>query len=257
MPTMPITPTIETLIAKQDFFHHFQPICHLHNRKPLGYEALIRSKSIPRVDLLFAAAVKEDVLYKLDTMSVYNAIAAFFAEAAPLTSGAYLFVNIFPSTLAVDSFSGFIDKLAGRYRTCAPHIVFEINETLSDMLDWNHPQFIRNVARLRQHGFLIAFDDIGEGAATLKRMVEIAPDFMKMDRFFGKDLSDNDKKRKIVKFFVDYCTEDSKLILEGIEEAEDLAQALGLGVTLGQGYLLARPGPLPDVAATSFRSIED
>jgi len=86
-------------------------------------------------------------------------------------------------------------------------------------------------------------------------MVELAPDFIKIDRFFGKDLCANKKKQHIVKFFVDYCTDDTKLILEGLENPDDVRLAIQLGVSMGQGYGLARPGPLPGEPATDFRPI--
>ncbi len=250
-------PTITALIAQEDLYHLFQPICHLPNRQALGYEALIRSKTIAGTDKLFQAATEQGKLYDLDTLSVYNAIAFYFSSDHRRKSDAYLFVNIFPSTLVEEAFPIFLEKIVRRYGDMSPRIVFEINESRSEMDDWNNRLFTQNINLLRRHGFLIAFDDVGEGATTLKRMIELTPDFVKMDRFFGKNLSGSKKKQKMIKFFVDYCADESKLILEGIEEPEDLLQAYNLGVTIGQGYLLTQPQPLPGTSLTVFRSIED
>lgn len=250
-------PSTQALITHKDLYHEFQPICHLHTHKTIGYEALIRCTSEPRIDRLFQAAARHNMLFTLDTLSIYNAISVCFAEPRRVESDQHLFVNVFPSTLSSDHFAGFICKLVQRYGEFARNIVFEINEAISEMEDWNTGQFLHNIHLLRECGFLVALDDVGEGATTLKRIVEIGPDFIKMDRFFAKHLLFSRKKQKILKFFVEFCGEESNLILEGIEEAEDLQQSCKLGVTFGQGYLLAMPGPLPGCPPTSFRSIDD
>ncbi|MCD9024950.1 EAL domain-containing protein [Cohnella silvisoli] len=250
-------PTITALFAQDDLYHLFQPICQLPSRQILGYEALIRSKTIAGTDKLFQAATAQGKLFDLDTLSVYNAIAFYFSTADRRESNEYLFVNIFPSTLIEEAFPVFLDKVVRQYGELSPRIVFEINESRSEMDDWNNRLFTQNINLMRRHGFLIAFDDVGEGATTLKRMIELTPDFVKMDRFFGKNLSSSKKKQKMIKFFVDYCADESNLILEGIEEPEDLLQAHNLGVTLGQGYLLTKPQPLPGTSLTVFCSIED
>jgi EAL domain-containing protein (putative c-di-GMP-specific phosphodiesterase class I) len=250
-------PTITTLIAQGDLYHLFQPICHLPSRQILGYEALIRSKTIAATDNLIKSATKKGKLFELDTLSVYNAIAVYFSTSDRRESREYLFINIFPSTLIDEAFPIFLEKIVRRYGEMSHRIVFEINELRSEMEDWNNGLFTQNINLLQKRGFLIAFDDVGEGATTLKRMIELTPDFVKMDRFFGKNLSGSKKKQKMIKFFVDYCKDESKLILEGIEEPEDLLQAYNLGVTIGQGYLLTKPQPLPGLPLTVFRPIED
>ncbi|WP_260982060.1 EAL domain-containing protein [Paenibacillus sp. 32O-W] len=252
-----VMPSTQALITQEDLYHEFQPICHLHTHKTIGYEALIRCSTEPRIDRLFRAAARHNMLFTLDTLSIYNAISACFADPGRVESDQHLFVNVFPSTLSSDRFTRFIFKLMQRYGKYANNIVFEINEAISEMDDWDTGQFLRNIHLLRECGFLVALDDVGEGATTLKRIVEIGPDFIKMDRFFAKHLLFSKQKQKLLKFFVDFCGDESNLILEGIEEVEDLRQSCKLGVPFGQGYLLAKPGPLPGRPPTSFRSIED
>jgi EAL domain-containing protein (putative c-di-GMP-specific phosphodiesterase class I) len=249
--------TIAALIAQDDLFHLFQPIFHLPSQQAIGYEALIRCKSIAGIDSLFQAATEQSSLFELDTLSVYNAIAFYFSESDRRKSPEYLFVNIFPSTLIDHAFPLFIHKVIHKYGELSARIVFEINEARSEMDDWNNGLFTQNIKLLRKHGFLIAFDDVGEGATTLKRMIELTPDFVKLDRFFSKNLAESQQKQKMIKFFVDYCAGESRLILEGIEEPEDLLKAHSLGVTLGQGYLLTRPEPLPGTTINMFRSIDN
>lgn len=87
-------------------------------------------------------------------------------------------------------------------------------------------------------------DDIGDGTADLKKIVEFMPDYIKMSRYFSKGLATTEKKQRILQLFLEYFGADTKMILEGIENQNDLVCAKNLGVALGQGYLLGKPKEL-------------
>lgn len=233
----------------------FQPVFSLNSRQPLGYEALLRSHSIRQPDRLLQLAARQQRLCELDILSIYNAISLFFSSAKFRDSTELLFINVFPSTLAEDAFARISAKIASKFKDDVRRMVFEINESMAETVEWDRDKFSQNMAQLRRDGFQIAFDDVGEGATTLKRIVEFTPDFIKIDRFFGKQLIANQKKQHIVKFFVDYCSDGTKCILEGLEDPEDVKLAIRLGVRLGQGFGLAKPGPLPDTPIVTFRPI--
>lgn len=72
---------------------------------------------------------------------------------------------------------------------------------------WDIPLLGRKIREMRQHGLLIALDDVGSGAASLKKIVEYEPDIVKLDRFFGKQLAASPSKQKLVALFVAYCSE--------------------------------------------------
>ncbi|UUZ80746.1 EAL domain-containing protein [Paenibacillus sp. P26] len=152
-----------------------------------------------------------------------------------------LFINLFPSTIVADHFLPFMDTLKQEFLPFRHRIVLEINESVNEGRVWNHPLFIPRIRDLREEGFFIALDDVGEGTTTLRKIVEISPDFIKIDRFFSKDLSGCTKKQKVIRLLVEYCQDTSGLILEGIEREEDFLQALRLGVKVGQGFFLGKP----------------
>ncbi|REK68621.1 MAG: hypothetical protein C6P35_01015 [Cohnella sp.] len=239
--------TMEKIIAQQDVYHVFQPVMRLADRSVLGYEALIRSNAVSTPDLLFKAAAEQNRLFELDVLSITSAIAAYFASPKRRESGEYLFLNVFPSSLANEAFPRFVEKTLREHKACARRIVFEINESKSQADSWDDARFVRNLQWLRELDCLVAFDDVGEGAITLRKIVEISPDFIKLDRFFGQNLFASEKKQKMLKFFADYCKDEAMLILEGIEELDDLLKAQHLGVTLGQGFLLSRPRHLAEL----------
>jgi len=222
-------------------YHVFQPICNLTEQKTVGFESLIRSKDGTPPNLLFQQAIKSKRLADLDMWSIDRAAGAFFSHRDLQFGKERLFVNIFPSTVMDDRFPEYVRELARKYEPYRQRIVFEIIESLSDIAVWHDPLYAGRLLELREQGFLLALDDFGEGTASFKKVVELAPDYIKLDMFFGKELYRDKNKQKLVRLFVEYCGDDAELILEGIELEEDLASAISLGVRNGQGYLLGRP----------------
>lgn len=236
--------SIANLFEKQEYYHVFQPICSLPGKKRMGYEALLRSSRDANPEELFQTAKEQKELLEFDTLSMYYALRSFF-QSQERYRHELLFVNIFPSTIVDQTFPAFIQKLTADYAPYQNQIVLEINESIMEGEIWNEPLFLKRIAKLRESGFLIALDDVGDGTTTFRKILEIAPDFIKIDRFFSQDLSRSQEKQKVVKLFVDFCRDDAQLILEGVEQEEDFACAAGLGVAIGQGYLFGKPGRLP------------
>lgn len=238
--------SIQELFAKYHLYHLYQPICYVPGEQRLGHEALIRSESGVYPNELFQQAMRQNQLFELDTMSIWTTVSAYFHSPAAEQSNHLLFVNIFPSTLASERFPSFVDKVAAQFSRFTKRIVFEINESVVDGAAWDREPFLRHVDLVRQQGFLIALDDVEEGMSTLKKAVQLAPDFLKLDKFFSAELSSSSQKQKAVRLFVEYCKGACNLILEGIEKEDDLRKASALGVRFAQGYLLGKPGLLQE-----------
>lgn len=233
---------IAYLIENNHFYHVFQPLRRLPDQGKFGYEALIRSTSGIGPNALFQGAVEQNRLYQLDTWSIDHALSSFFFSPIAQEEEGLLFVNLFPSTIIADAFPLFVNDLRRRFFSFVHRIVLEINESITEESIWSNPVFMQRIKDLRDKGFLIALDDVGEGTTTFRKIVEISPDFIKIDRFFSKELSLCKKKQKVVRLLVDYCVDaDSNLILEGIEQEKDFVCASCLGVTIGQGYYLGKP----------------
>lgn len=190
----------------------------------------------------------EDCLFEMDIYSIKNSIEnfPFFSMYNPL-----LFLNIYPSTLLHSEFEGFIKDLVREHSYLIGRVVFELNETLEEYHTWDIPELKEKVSLIKNHGFYVALDDVGQGAATLQHIIEMKPNYIKLDKYFSKELAESKEKQALISFFTEYRNQ-SILILEGIEREIDLAQAILLNVQIAQGYLLGKPEPLAD--AISIRS---
>ena len=70
----------------------------------------------------------------------------------------------------------------------------------------------------------------------------LRPTIIKIDREIVHGCAANDAKKALVEAFVSFSRRiNARLIAEGIETHRELDTLRGLGVELGQGYLLGRP----------------
>jgi len=107
------------------------------------------------------------------------------------------------------------------------------------------------LAPLREQGLRIAVDDAGAGYASLRHILELRPDFIKLDRWLIDGLADDRGRRVAVTAFVSLARElGSRVIAEGVEREQDLVAIRELGLDAAQGFLLGRPSADPaDLAA--------
>lgn len=216
--------------------HVYQPIYELSDFTIIGYEAFIRPNDYKdNIENLFLEAKKQNFLYELDTISIKNAVFTFFEKGFTNTK---LFINVFPSTIINPSFIPFFEELMKQVDKPLNRIVLEINEA-EEILDFNQLRKIINI--LKNKGIMFAIDDFGKGLISIKNVIELEPDIVKLDRFFSSNLFTSEKKQKMIRSLVDYFDDDVILILEGIEQPEELSIAKVLGISIGQGYLIGKP----------------
>jgi EAL domain-containing protein (putative c-di-GMP-specific phosphodiesterase class I) len=229
---------LEEIIRKKKFQHVFQPLYVMDNWKVFGYEALLRCEFFENPELLFRLAMEKNRLYDLDICSIHHALTSVNGRHIRL------FLNVYPSTMVHPSFPDFLENLKS---ICFPkrNILFEINEAekISDI------GLLRKVVHfLKDKGYAIALDDFGKGQSSLHTVIELEPDYVKLDRYYAAELAASKQKQNEIQMLLKLCQQKNmKLILEGIEEPTDLAMAKALGVHLGQGYLLGKPLPISEI----------
>jgi EAL domain-containing protein (putative c-di-GMP-specific phosphodiesterase class I) len=228
------------IVSEQIVKHVYQPMWNLHNWHVFGYEALLRfsDENLKDIEYVFEQVREEGDLYNLDTLSIYYAI-----KSMPISmlGDALLFINVYPSTVLHGQFDSFIYNLIQEFPEYKGKMVLELNETSKEEGIWDTPALKEKVNHLRRSGIRIALDDIGKGVANLQKIIEFSPDFIKLDRYFAKDLAISLEKKSAIEFFIHHCGQQIGLILEGIEKDIDLAEAKYINVPYAQGYLLGRP----------------
>lgn len=228
------------MIEKSSFSHYYQHIYKTDCSAVIGSELLFRAEE-GNPEFIFQMAREENKLFELDTKSINKAFQSYFSQNQISLDG-ILFVNIFPSTVIHSKFPSFVAHLLDRFPESRENVVFEIIET--ERIS-NEYKLKERIHFLKNCGFRIAVDDVGNGWSSLSLIIELEPEFIKLDRYFSIDLAQTPKKQIMINLLLHYVEgAKMKMILEGIEASPDLRMAQSLGVHFCQGYLLSKPTPL-------------
>jgi EAL domain-containing protein (putative c-di-GMP-specific phosphodiesterase class I) len=211
----------------------FQPLVELESNACIAYEALTRFPGEPdwATSDWFVTASDLGIGAKLELA----AVAAALAHLDDIPPHAALAINASPAVAATEEFFQLVGPFAHR-------IIIELTE--HDPVD-DYDVLVKQLAALRELGARIAVDDVGAGFATLRHILRLAPDIVKLDLSLTRGIADNLNSRALTSALVGFAEHTGALIAaEGIESADELAILRQLGVGHGQGYLLGRPGSL-------------
>jgi EAL domain-containing protein (putative c-di-GMP-specific phosphodiesterase class I) len=104
--------------------------------------------------------------------------------------------------------------------------------------------FFNRLKLFKKKGFKISIDDIGSGYASLNSVVELKPEFIKIDIHLIHNIHIDSVRQNLIKALVMFCKQSEiTSIAEGVERQEELEKLIELGVDAGQGYLLGKPRP--------------
>ncbi len=128
-----------------------------------------------------------------------------------------------------------------KYNLSPNQIVLELIEKEA-VIDYN--QFEKIIENYRQQGFRIAVDDAGTGYNSLKTLVYLKPEFIKIDKSLIRNINNQPAKQHLVELLLEFAVQsNTDVIVEGIETLTELSFLQNLDVQLGQGYALGKPTP--------------
>ncbi len=219
----------------------FQPIVNIHSGVCYGYEALLRNyeaAGFSSIFELFDTAYHDHVLHAIDLQLREKAITKF--SQLEWKNKVKLFFNLDNRVLnSADYKPGNTLNTLKFSDLSQDAVCFEISERH----ELDHNQELADVLNnYRAQGYKIAVDDCGAGFAGLKLLYYIRPDFIKIDRFFIKDITDDLNKRIFVSSLVNLAhILGSIVIAEGVETVKEFYSCRNIGCDLIQGYLVQRP----------------
>lgn len=222
-------------ISEKDLDIVFQPIVAITTRRVFAYEALTRCRwpSLANPETLFRRASEESCCGRLGRI-----VRAAAVQRAP---GVPLFVNVHP------------DELSARWLVRPDDPVFfhdhDVYVEITESAAFTHYDLCVSVLKEIQSraGIFLAVDDLGAGHSNLKRVLDLEPRIVKLDRALITGLDQNPRQQILVRHVVRLCVElGAEVVAEGIETYDELSAVVDSGCHYAQGYLLGRPSyPLP------------
>ena len=222
----------------------FQPLFNLHTGGVVAVEALARPQDGGVQDLL-RAAYRAGHLTSTDVALACRAVGSAAGPDFTLP----LHLNLMALTVAdrPEFLAPLHDALreAGRDPSS---VVVEVGTPYSRA---RRGLLVRGIERLREAGFRIGLDGVGEGDVPLSLLTEARPDVLKLDREVVAGLPEDPSQAVLVQALLHIAEHTgSQVVAEGVESEGELAALRRLGVRLAQGNLLAMASRRPKVNAT-------
>ena len=109
---------------------------------------------------------------------------------------------------------------------------------------------LKSLEDLSSMGVSLSIDDFGTGYSSLAYIKRLPINTLKIDRTFVRDVSTNIDDAAIIDAICALSRSlRFKVVVEGVETAEQLYYLRGIGVSAVQGHLFSRPMPARDVLA--------
>jgi EAL domain-containing protein (putative c-di-GMP-specific phosphodiesterase class I) len=217
----------------------FQPVVDLRSARLTGFEVLTRWHH-PTLGLVlprnFIQVAEELGIIGILTRQILRKA---FRCAAILPSRITLAVNVSPIQLRFRSLPMQIREAAEEAGLPLERLIIEVTETA--ILD-NEEMALSIAHELKEMGCGLAIDDFGTGYASLRHLVSLPFDQIKVDRSFIQEMVSRPESRKIVAAVVGLGRSLGLVTLaEGVESREQETILIQVGCILGQGWLYGRP----------------
>lgn len=157
-------------------------------------------------------------------------------------------INVASQSLSDSGMPEFVARTLEQHGVPANALCFEIDER--DVLE--QPAAAAAFGRsMRAHGCEVAIDGFGERAVSFAPLKSLQVDFLKVDGSITRNLLRSDIAMRKMQAIVRVGEAIGfDVIAEFVEDAEIVARLRTLGVGFAQGFGIARPGPIGEVAAT-------
>jgi EAL domain-containing protein (putative c-di-GMP-specific phosphodiesterase class I) len=220
----------------------YEPIVDVATKTVFGYEALARGPvgtDLHAPMVLFEAAEEHRLVFELDCLCRQSGLDG----AVGLPEGTNLFLNVRPTAIHDPHFRpDTVIRTLERSGLSPRSVVFEISERESIA---NFTAFREIRDEYKSLGFRFALDDTGAGYASLQAVIELHPDFVKVDRSFVAGVDTDLAKQSLVRALQSVADGiGAQIVGEGLDTLEELEMLGKLNIPFGQGWLFGKPTPL-------------
>jgi len=164
-----------------------------------------------------------------------------------LLRGARMAINIDGSSLCDAEFLGFVEQCFEDSEVDPGKVIFELTEN-SVIANMNAAMGF--ISTLKKKGCQFALDDFGTGMSSFDYLKSLPVDYLKIDGSFVKDMLNDSIDEEVVRSINAIGHAMKKYtIAEYVESAEIRSKLSQIGVNYVQGYAIAKPKPLSEMAA--------
>ncbi|MEZ0352458.1 EAL domain-containing protein [Mycobacterium sp. pR1184] len=221
---------IRRVVAEGDFEVIFQAVHDVSTGEVVGVEALARFPCEPfRPDLVFGQAALLGLDIELETA----VIARILSLLPQLPKDVFVAVNISPSAVPLTPWAELLAEVdpSRLVLEITEHDAVENYDALDDVLE-----------ECRARGMRVAVDDVGAGFSSFSHVLELAPEFIKIDQSITRNIDADDARRRLAQSIAEFAAQIGAMVIaEGVETRGELDALSAAGIPWAQGYHLSRP----------------
>lgn len=218
---------LQVVIDAAAFKPFFQPIVDLWDGSVVGHEALTRFDDGRPPQLVFDLAAQAGLGIDLERACLGASIEA----SVRLPANTYLSLNASPELV-----------LSGRLRSILADVPRPVVLEITEHVEIGDYKSLRRELDRLGSSVRLAVDDAGAGYASFRHILELAPDFVKIDLDLVRGVDAEPARQALIAGMGYFAVKRKlRLVAEGIETRKELDALQALAVPYGQGYLLGRP----------------
>jgi PAS domain S-box-containing protein/diguanylate cyclase (GGDEF)-like protein len=210
--------------------------------KVVGAEALIRwlhpVKGLLAPAAFIGIAEQSDLIIKIGHW-VLQESCRLLAKAQQAKLNLTVSVNISPRHFLQPDFVDTTRAIVQAHQVKPEYLVLEITESLfMENLD----EVMQKMIQLKTMGFSFSIDDFGTGYSSLSYLKQLPVDELKIDRAFITAMSKEGLSQSLVEtIYVVASKMRLRVVAEGVEVEEQVAQLRALPNIIQQGYFYSKP----------------
>ena len=250
---------LRTCIEDEAIEVAYQPVVSVSDKTIIGYEALARWNhaergSIPPGEFI-PLAEETGLILSLGAQIIEKACGQVAQWNAKWATRFTVSVNVSPRQFADQGFVKTVLATLDRSGLKPSLLRLEITESVLLVPEGTVKHALQE---LRSHGIHISLDDFGTGYSSLSFLLSLPVDEIKVDRSFVSDMHLNPERRELVRTVVQLGRSLRKrVVAEGVETAEEMAELAALGCDCAQGWLVGKPMLIAELEANIPPLFED
>ncbi|MDD5758300.1 MAG: EAL domain-containing protein [Desulfobulbaceae bacterium] len=234
---------IRYALDHDEFFLVFQPVMDIISNQVSGAECLIRwrdsSGKMIMPSEFIPVAEESGLILAIGDWVVKEACRKLKFWADSGLPPVKISVNVSARQFGQHTFLDFLFSVVDLVGVDTRYLEVELTE--SSLME-DPEQVVNVLAKIRQRGISIAIDDFGTGYSSLSYLSRFPLNRLKVDRSFVNDVTTSSSDRAIVEAIFALSEKlGLKVVVEGVETAEQVAFLAPLGCQFIQGYYYHRP----------------
>ncbi|NPA53749.1 MAG: EAL domain-containing protein, partial [Aquificae bacterium] len=231
---------VKEAIEEDRVICHYQPIVDLITGKITKYESLVRIVTQDN-KILYPGQFLDAIKRTYVNVDLTKKIIEYNSRVLDIYKDIQISINLSAMDIYNEDIIYLLSALFDGDK--AERVTIEVLES-EEIEDYSY--FKEQVQKIKELGCKIAIDDFGTGYSNFSHIVELNPDYLKIDGSLIKNI-DLDPRAfsivKAIKLFADDLRID--VVAEFVHNAQVLRKIKSIGIRYGQGFFLKKPIELP------------